>query len=71
MRSIHLLALLPVLAVLVGPFFVNRVTPYVLGMPFLLAWLAGALVLTSIVMAIIYYADRARFEAADHGQEGV
>ncbi|WP_353193599.1 DUF3311 domain-containing protein [Pandoraea pnomenusa] len=60
MRPVYLLALLPVLAVLVGPFFVNRVTPYVLGMPFLLAWLSGALVLTSIVMAIIFYADEAR-----------
>ncbi|VVD88528.1 permease [Pandoraea iniqua] len=70
MRSIYLLALLPVLAVLVGPFFVNRVTPYVLGMPFLLAWLAGALVLTSIVMAIIFYADQARLASSDHGSEG-
>ncbi|WP_217432445.1 DUF3311 domain-containing protein [Pandoraea capi] len=70
MRSIYLLALLPVLAVLVGPFFVNRVTPYVLGMPFLLAWLAGALVLTSVVMAIIFYADQARLASADHGGEG-
>ncbi len=70
MRSVYLLALLPVLAVLVGPFFVNRVTPYLLGMPFLLAWLSGALVLTSIVMAIIFYADRARLESAGHGGEG-
>lgn len=60
MRTVHLLAFLPVLAVLVGPFFLNRVTPYVFGMPFLLAWLAMALVLTSVVMAVIYYADRKR-----------
>ncbi|AKM31593.1 permease [Pandoraea faecigallinarum] len=71
MRSIYVLALLPVLAVLVGPFFVNRVTPYVLGMPFLLAWLAGALVLTSVVMAIIFYADQARLATAKHSAEGV
>jgi len=70
MRIIHSLAVLPVLAVLAGPFFVNRVTPYVLGMPFLLAWLSGALVLTSIVMAIIFYSDRARLAAAGHPREG-
>jgi hypothetical protein len=27
---------------LVGPFFLNRVSPPVLGMPFLLAWLVAA-----------------------------
>jgi len=46
--------------VLVGPFFLNRVTPFVLGMPFLLSWLTLSLVLTSIVMAIIYCSDRRR-----------
>lgn len=58
MRAVHTLALLPVLMVLIGPFYLNQVTPYVLGMPFLLSWLAFSLVLTSIVMAIIYYSDR-------------
>ncbi|VVD97821.1 DUF3311 domain-containing protein [Pandoraea fibrosis] len=71
MRPVYLLALLPVLAVLVGPFFVNRVTPYILGMPFLLAWLSGALVMTSVVMAIIFYADKARLESGSAGREGV
>ena len=68
MRSVHSLVLLPVLAVLVGPFVLNRVTPYIFGMPFLLAWLSLALVVTSIVMAIIYYADRKRMVASDGGQ---
>jgi hypothetical protein len=68
MRSVHSLALLPVLAVLVGPFFLNRVTPYIFGMPFLLAWLSLALVATSIVMAIIYYSDRKQMVQADGGQ---
>ena len=58
MRAVHTLALAPVLMVLVGPFFLNRVTPFILGMPFLLSWLALSLVLTSIVMAIIYYSDQ-------------
>ncbi|WP_236105630.1 DUF3311 domain-containing protein [Pandoraea fibrosis] len=56
---------------MVGPFFVNRVTPYILGMPFLLVWLSGALVMTSVVMAIIFYADKARLESGSAGREGV
>ncbi|GFN26306.1 membrane protein [Achromobacter denitrificans] len=58
MRAVHTLALVPVLMVLVGPFFLNRVTPFLLGMPFLLSWLALSLVLTSIVMAVIYHSDQ-------------
>ena len=38
MRMVRALALLPFLAMLVGPFFVNRVTPTIFGMPLLLAW---------------------------------
>ncbi|SPK70273.1 Uncharacterized membrane protein YhjC (plasmid) [Cupriavidus taiwanensis] len=57
MRPIHLLALLPAAGVLIGPFFLNRVTPQILGMPFLLGWLSLNLVLTSVVMAIIFHSD--------------
>jgi len=57
MRPIHLLALLPAAGVLIGPFFLNRVTPQILGMPFLLGWLSLNLVMTSIVMAIIFHFD--------------
>jgi hypothetical protein len=57
MRPIHTLVVLPPAFVLLGPFFLNRVTPFVLGMPFLLAWLAGTLVITSIVMALVYRSD--------------
>jgi hypothetical protein len=57
MRPVHTLVVLPPAFVLLGPFFLNRVTPFVLGMPFLLAWLAGTLVITSIVMALICHSD--------------
>jgi hypothetical protein len=57
MRPVHALAVLPLAAVVVGPFFFNRVTPFLLGMPFLLGWLSLTLVLTSIVMAIIFRSD--------------
>jgi hypothetical protein len=58
LRPIHLLALLPVCGVLMGPFVWNKVNPFILGMPFLLGWLALMLVLSSVVMACIYVADR-------------
>lgn len=70
MRSVHSLVLLPVLSVLVGPFFLNRVTPYIFGMPFLLAWLSLALVMTSIVMAVIYYSDRSQVVASAGVRDG-
>jgi hypothetical protein len=57
MRSIRWLAIIPFLALIVGPFFVNRTEPLVLGMPFLLAWIVAWILLTSLIMAIIYAAD--------------
>jgi hypothetical protein len=57
MSCIRLLALLPFLAMLAGPFFVNRVTPYIFGMPFLLAWLVAWIVLTAAIMAVIFRLD--------------
>jgi hypothetical protein len=50
MRPIHALAALPIASVLVGPLFLDRVTPFVLGRPFLLAWLSATLVMTSSLM---------------------
>jgi len=57
MRTIHLLALLPFAALLIGPFFLNRVEPTILGLPFLLAWCVAWVVLTSAIMAIIFRFD--------------
>jgi hypothetical protein len=57
MRSIRWLAVVPFLALLIGPFFVNQVTPIVAGLPFLLAWIVAWILLTSLIMAVIYAAD--------------
>lgn len=57
MRGVYWLAVLPFLAMLVGPFFVNRVTPYIFGMPFLLAWLVAWILLTAAIMAVIFRLD--------------
>lgn len=45
------LAALPALLILVGVPFANRVHRLVLGLPFLLFWIVGCVVLTSVVMA--------------------
>lgn len=57
MQHVRWLAALPFLGMLIGPFFLNRVEPYILGLPFLLAWLVLCVIATSVVMAIIYAAD--------------
>jgi hypothetical protein len=57
MRRIRWLAVAPFLALIVGPFFVNRAAPLVLGLPFLLAWIVAWILLTSAIMAVIYATD--------------
>jgi hypothetical protein len=57
MRAVRWLAVLPFLGMLVGPFFLNRVSPSVLGMPFLLAWLVAWILLTAAIMALIFWLD--------------
>lgn len=57
-RRYHLLALLPVIGMLGGLPFANRVYPLVLGLPFLMAWLVGWVVATAGIMAFILRLDR-------------
>jgi hypothetical protein len=47
------LAVIPALLILVGVPFVNRVHGLVLGLPFLLLWIVGCVLLTSAIMAIV------------------
>lgn len=62
MKKIHVLALVPVLCLVVGPIFTNRVTPYILGMPFLLFWILLSVCITSVCMGILYWLDPANKE---------
>ena len=62
MRSIRWLAVVPYLALLVGPFFVNQATPLILGLPFLLAWIVAWILISSLIMAVIYSVDPANRE---------
>ena len=57
MRPVYLLAALPFLGLLGGIPFVNRVTPFVLGLPFILFWIVLWVVLTSVIMWVIYFTD--------------
>jgi Protein of unknown function (DUF3311) len=61
-KLIFLLAVLPFIGILVGTPFVNKVEPYVLGMPFILFWIVMWVVLSSIIMAIVYAVDPANKE---------
>jgi hypothetical protein len=51
------LATVPALLILFGVPFANRVQARVLGMPFLLAWIVGCVLLTSLVMALVRRLD--------------
>jgi hypothetical protein len=63
MRAHHALALLPATALLAAPWVADRPTR-VLGVPFLLVWTVGAVLLTSAVMWLIH-----RLDAAEHKDE--
>lgn len=55
--AIRWLTLVPLAFIFIGVIFANRVKPLVLGMPFLIFYMVVAIVLTSVVMAIVYKYD--------------
>lgn len=57
MKSYYLLVIIPFIGMLGGAIFANKVTPYVLGLPFLLFWILLWIVLSSATMGIIYKLD--------------
>jgi hypothetical protein len=44
------LVLVPMIAILGAPWFANRIEPRIFGMPFLLAWISGWVLCTSLVL---------------------
>ena len=64
------LAALPAALMLGGAPFANRVEPYVLGLPFLLAWIVGCVLLTALVLAVVRTIDRRLDRAEEHSFEG-
>jgi len=57
MVAVRWLGVVPFIAMLAGVTFFNQATPFVLGMPLLLAWMVGCVILTSVVMGVIYLCD--------------
>jgi hypothetical protein len=49
------LAAVPAVALVAGLPFVNRVEPVVLGLPFLLFWIVGWVLLTPVFLALAYF----------------
>ncbi len=64
MRAHHALALIPAAALLVAPWIADRPTR-AFGVPFLLAWTVGAVLLTSATMWFIHRLDHARLAESD------
>ncbi|MFP5113073.1 DUF3311 domain-containing protein [Bacillaceae bacterium C204] len=62
MKLHQLLAIIPFIGLLGGVPFVNKVTPYVFGMPFVLFYIVLWVVITSGIMAIVFKLDPANQE---------
>jgi len=64
LRRYHWIAIVPPVAMIAGVPFANRVHTLVLGLPFLLLWIVGCVVLAAACMALLYALDhRATTEA--------
>ncbi|MGE7602621.1 DUF3311 domain-containing protein [Peribacillus sp. NPDC097675] len=57
MKKLYILTLVPFIGILGLLPFVNKIEPYVLGMPFYMFWMAMWVVLTSVTLAIMYKLD--------------
>jgi len=63
-RGARGVALAAVLGLILAPFVANRVTPYVFGLPFLLAWIVTSVLLTSVGVGLMYASDARAARAA-------
>ncbi len=54
-RAAILFAVLPILALIGALPFVNRLEPTVFGLPFVLFWILGWVLLTPLCLAATYY----------------
>lgn len=65
LRLYHWLAAVPTVILLAGIPFVNRVHPMILGLPLLIAWILLWVLVTSGVMGVVLYLDRAHAHDGD------
>jgi hypothetical protein len=64
-----LLALVPVVALVGGLPFANRLEPLVLGLPFLLFWILGWVLVTPIFLGVAYALVGRKGDHTDDGAE--
>ncbi|CAH0159344.1 hypothetical protein SRABI96_00916 [Peribacillus sp. Bi96] len=57
MNAIKLLLLVPFIGFLAFLPYANKIEPYILGMPFLLFWVAFWMVMASVILLIVYKFD--------------
>ncbi|MFJ7746061.1 DUF3311 domain-containing protein [Peribacillus sp. NPDC097295] len=57
MKYIKLLLFVPFIGMAFCMPFANRVEPYVLGLPFILFWIALWMVLSSFILLVVYKLD--------------
>jgi Protein of unknown function (DUF3311) len=68
MKLIGWLAVIPFIGMFAGPILHNSATPFILGMPFILGWLVVWVLLTSAIMAVIYWLDPVRLADKENAQ---
>lgn len=61
------LGLVPVVALVAGLPFVNRVEPVVLGLPFLLFWILGWVLATPVFLCVAYLLGGSQDDGAADG----
>jgi len=59
MSRLFWLGAIPVVLAIGGVVIADRVTPFIFGMPFFMAWVVGSVLITSLVMWIVYLLDPA------------
>lgn len=57
--NIRYLGWMPAVGTLIGPLVHNSTQPFILGMPFILGWIVVWLLLTTPIMAVVYWLDPA------------
>ncbi|MEH7438101.1 DUF3311 domain-containing protein [Neobacillus drentensis] len=58
MKPLYFLAFIPVVGFLIGVPIVNRIEPYVLGLPFSMFWIVLWVILSSLTIFILYRFDQ-------------
>ncbi|TCP23752.1 uncharacterized protein DUF3311 [Scopulibacillus darangshiensis] len=53
MKKIYFLVLIPISFIIGTPIFANKVTPYILGMPFFMFFVCLSMILTSLTLLTI------------------